>query len=145
MSDTLVLIGGDAPTAPMAWVRVSQAGEISQRGVVDDAPPPATSATRTILVLPGADARLKPLDLPTRSEAQARAGAAALSAARLALKMISTLLSARRWTARARRGWSRPYQVRACGNGLSVAEASALTRTPLSWIALLGQRRAKKL
>jgi type II secretion system protein L len=73
-----VLIGGDAPTAPMAWARVSGAGEVSQRGVVDEAPPPAIAATRTILVLPGADARLKPLELPTRSEAQARAGAAAL-------------------------------------------------------------------
>ncbi len=78
MSDCLVLIGGEAPNEPMAWARVTAAREIGQSGMVDDARPPAIAPSRTILVLPGADARLKSLELPARSETQARAGASAL-------------------------------------------------------------------
>jgi len=84
VSDVLVLIGGDAPAAPMAWARVNESGNVTQRGMVDEAPPPATAPARTILVLPGADARVKRLVLPARSEAQARAGAEALFGGSLA-------------------------------------------------------------
>jgi type II secretion system protein L len=83
MSDTLVLIGGDAPDAPMAWVRTDGA-RIGARGMVDETPPPATAPVRTVLVLPGADARLVHLELPARSDAQARAGAEMLVAGALA-------------------------------------------------------------
>ncbi len=75
MSDVLVLIGGDAPFAPMAWALVDANGDLRNSGMVDDARPPAAAPARTVLVLPGADARLKRLELPARSDAQARAGA----------------------------------------------------------------------
>lgn len=84
MSEALVLIAGDAPDAPMAWARVDAQGRIAAQGMSDDAPPPATAPARTALVLPGADARLVRLDLPARSEAQARAGAQAMLGGALA-------------------------------------------------------------
>ncbi len=83
MSEFLVLIGGDAPEAPMAWAHTDGA-RISAHGMADDAPPPQTPPARTILVLPGADARLVRLDLPARAEAQARAGAEMLIGGSLA-------------------------------------------------------------
>lgn len=75
MSEYLVLIGGDAPNAPMAWARVGSNGDVSAQDVAHVTPPPATPPQRTFLVLPGAEARLQRLDLPARTEAQARAGA----------------------------------------------------------------------
>jgi len=78
VSAYLVLLGGDAPSAPIAWVHSDGA-----RGMVDDAPPPR--AARTVLVLPGADGRLVRAALPARSEAQARAGAELLLAGTLAV------------------------------------------------------------
>lgn len=78
MSDLLVLIGGDQPDAPMGWARASADGRVLEHGVTDETPPPAAAPSRTVLVLPGADARVRRLDLPARSEAQARAGAALL-------------------------------------------------------------------
>jgi len=74
VSDILVLIGGDGPEAPIAWTRVGEDGAVRERGV-SGPNPPAFAPSRTVLVLPGADARVKRLDLPARSEAQARAGA----------------------------------------------------------------------
>lgn len=75
MSDVLVLIGGDAPGAPFAWACVDGAGNITRRGITSESSPPAFPPGRTILVLPAADARLRRLELPARSDTQARAGA----------------------------------------------------------------------
>lgn len=75
MKEALVLIGGDGPDAPMAWARVDPQGRVVQQGFSDETPPPAAAGSNTMLVLPGAEARIKRLDLPARSEAQARAGA----------------------------------------------------------------------
>lgn len=75
MSDVLVLIGGDAPAEPIAWALANAQGRVSASGMDDRTPPPAVAPARTVMVLPGADARLQRLDLPARSEAQARAGA----------------------------------------------------------------------
>lgn len=84
MSDTLVLISGDAPSAPMAWARLDGAGTVLSQGEVGAAPPPAATPARTVLVLPAADARLARLELPARSQAQARAGAAMMLKASMA-------------------------------------------------------------
>nr|HRK64971.1 type II secretion system protein GspL [Terricaulis sp.] len=83
MSEWLILIGGDAPEAPMAWAR-ADGQRILARGMADEGAPPETPPARTLLVLPGADARLTRLDLPARADAQARAGAEMLIGASLA-------------------------------------------------------------
>ncbi|HRO04072.1 MAG TPA: hypothetical protein PLS69_10765, partial [Terricaulis sp.] len=76
MSAILLLIGGSDPEAPMAWAQIDDAGAIEAQGVLaPGAQAPAAPPARTVLVLPGADARVKLLDLPARTEAQARAGA----------------------------------------------------------------------
>lgn len=84
MSECLVLIGGDSPSAPLAWVRVSERGAVVEEGFTDDRAPPSAAPARTVLVLPAADARLRRLELPARSEAQARAGAEMLFGGSLA-------------------------------------------------------------
>ncbi len=83
MSGWVVLIGADAPSSPFSWVVVSESGRIVAEGVSAERQPPAAAPQRTVLVIPGADARLKQLRLPARTEAQARAGAAALFGADL--------------------------------------------------------------
>lgn len=83
MTDVVVLIGADAPSAPLSWVVVSGSGRIIGEGVGSERRPPAAAPQHTVLVIPGADARLKQIRLPARSEAQARAGAAALFGADL--------------------------------------------------------------
>lgn len=83
MSEWLVLIGGDAPEAPMDWAR-TDGHRILARGIADEGAPPATAPARTVLVLPGADARITRLDLPARAETQARAGAEMLIGGSLA-------------------------------------------------------------
>lgn len=75
MSEFLVLIAGDNPAAQIVWARVSADGRVVAQGAAHQTPPPAMPPQRTILVLPGAEARLKRLELPARTEAQARAGA----------------------------------------------------------------------
>lgn len=76
MSALLLLIGGEDPEAPMAWAQVDDVGVVLAQGVLaGGAQAPAAPPARTVLVLPGADARVKVLDLPARTEAQARAGA----------------------------------------------------------------------
>ncbi|MDX2236450.1 MAG: type II secretion system protein GspL [Hyphomonadaceae bacterium] len=89
MSDVLVLVGGDGPEDPIAWARVSRDGDILARGVAraGDAVAPAG---RIVLVAPGADAQIKRLLLPARTEAQARAGAAALFEGVLAASAADT-------------------------------------------------------
>jgi len=60
----------------MAWAQVDAAGVVQAQGVLaHGAQAPAAPPGRTLLVLPGADARVKVLDLPARTQAQARAGA----------------------------------------------------------------------
>src|SRR5690606_20502878 len=76
MSAILLLIGGSDPEAPMAWAQIDDAGAIEAQGVLA----PGAQATvappaRAVPVLPGADARVKLLDLPARTAAEARAGA----------------------------------------------------------------------
>lgn len=83
MNEWLILIGGDEPEAPMAWAR-TDGHRILARGMADEGAPPAMAPARTLLVLPGADARLTRLDLPARADAQARAGAEMLIGASLA-------------------------------------------------------------
>lgn len=78
MSETLVLIGGDTPSAPMVWARVAGDGALLERGVAGQTRAPSQTPQRTVLIIPAADARLRRLVLPARSQAQARAGAAAL-------------------------------------------------------------------
>lgn len=70
----LVLIGGDDVNAPMAWARADGGGEVSERGQPGQTPPAAAPA-RTILILPGAEARVRRLETEARTEAQARAAA----------------------------------------------------------------------
>lgn len=78
MNDVLVLIGGETPSDPVAWARIDAAGEIAARGQAHDAGALDGRGARVVLIVPGADAQLKRLDLPARTEAQARAGAAVL-------------------------------------------------------------------
>lgn len=76
MSEALVLIAGETPDEPMAWARVDSAGRVVQRGVARTGETaPATHPSRTALVISAAEAQLRRLELPARTEAQARAGA----------------------------------------------------------------------
>jgi type II secretion system protein L len=72
----LVLFGGDDPGEPMAWAQVSpNSGEVKAHGMAQTgASAPAAAPSRTVLVLSGAEAQLKRIALPARTEAQARAG-----------------------------------------------------------------------
>jgi general secretion pathway protein L len=78
VSEALVLIGGAGPADVMAWARVSvDDGAVLDQGLVEArASVPAAAPSRTVLVIPGADAQVKRVDLPARTEPQARAGAA---------------------------------------------------------------------
>jgi general secretion pathway protein L len=75
MSEVLVLLGGPAPDAPLAWVRVEiPSGAVLAHGVAarhGDAP--AASSARTVLVLPGSEATVRRVPLDASTEAQARA------------------------------------------------------------------------
>lgn len=84
MTALLVLIGGDAPDAPMAWAAVDASGQVERTGMAQRGALPSAQPARTMLVLPGADAHLRRLELPARSEAQARAGAEVLLGGKLA-------------------------------------------------------------
>ncbi len=84
MSAALVIIGGDSPDAPMAWAALDAQGRVERTGAVGDGALPGSPADRTILILPAADAQLKRLELPARSDAQARAGAEMLFGGKLA-------------------------------------------------------------
>jgi type II secretion system protein L len=68
----------------MAWAVVDGQSRVERVGMAGDGGMPAGQPARTILVLPGADAQLKRLELPARSEAQARAGAEMLFGGKLA-------------------------------------------------------------
>lgn len=72
--DILILFGGEAPDDPMAWACTDAFGAILTRGDAGEALP-ANRPTRTVLVMPGADAQVKRLELPARTEAQARVAA----------------------------------------------------------------------
>lgn len=78
MSDMIVLIGANEPFEPMHWLVVSAAGRVTAEGLSSERRPPTSAASRVVLAVPGVDARLKKIQLPARSEAQARAGAEAL-------------------------------------------------------------------
>lgn len=84
MSALLVLIGGDAPDAPIAWASVDAGGRVERSGMADRGDLPSAPPERTVLILPGADAHLRRLELPARSDAQARAGAQMLLGGKLA-------------------------------------------------------------
>ncbi len=76
MSDVLVLIAGDSPEAALAWARADSEGRIQEQGLAPiGAPIPAAQAARTILVLAGAEARLRRVEIAARTQAQARAAA----------------------------------------------------------------------
>jgi type II secretion system protein L len=76
VSEGLILFAAESVDAPMAWALVdSDSGAVISRGYSDEAPPPAAAPAQTALVLPGADAQVKRIDLPARTEAQARAAA----------------------------------------------------------------------
>ena len=76
MSEALILLGGDAPEAPMAWARVDGDGRILAQGLCAGSDrAPAAQPSRTMLILSGAEARVRRLELPARTEAQARAAA----------------------------------------------------------------------
>ncbi|MBY0562961.1 MAG: hypothetical protein K2P58_02145 [Hyphomonadaceae bacterium] len=76
MSEALVLIAGETPEEPVAWARVDAAGRVIERGVARAGErAPAAHPARTALVISAAEARLRRLELPARTEAQARAGA----------------------------------------------------------------------
>ncbi|MBL8549595.1 MAG: hypothetical protein JNJ73_06400 [Hyphomonadaceae bacterium] len=74
--DILVLIGAETPGA-MAWMLIDiDTMEERAHGVADDgAPAPRAPTAHTMLVLPGADALVKRVELNARTEAQARAAA----------------------------------------------------------------------
>lgn len=76
MSEALVLIAGETPEEPMAWARVDASGRLVERGVARAGESaPAAHPSRTALVISAAEAQLRRLELPARTEAQARAGA----------------------------------------------------------------------
>lgn len=77
-AEALVLLGGDSPDAAIEWALVDiESGNVSSSGVTRGGDVlPAVAPARTALILPGSDAQLKRLELPARSEAQARAAAA---------------------------------------------------------------------
>ena len=87
----LVLVAGETPEAPIAWIRV-QSGAIVARGQIEPggALPAASSC---ILILPGFEAQLRLLDTPARSAAQARAAAAYLFRGALATSEADTLFA----------------------------------------------------
>lgn len=74
----LVLFADGAPGDAMAWLQVDgRNGETLERGVAAPGQaPPAAAPARTVLVVSGADAQVRRVALPARTEAQARAGAA---------------------------------------------------------------------
>ena len=75
-SDALILFADEDIAAPMAWAFAdADTGAILARGLSDETPPPAAAPERTALVLPGADAQVKRVELPARSYEQARAAA----------------------------------------------------------------------
>jgi len=75
VSGFLLLLAGREPADPIAWALADDDGALRLRGVGE---PAAHAPARTVLVIPGADARLGRLDLPAETEAQARAAAALL-------------------------------------------------------------------
>ncbi|MFZ4121830.1 MAG: type II secretion system protein GspL [Caulobacterales bacterium] len=80
--DYLLLVGADNPNAPLAWALVRGAtGQVLRQGMVDEQTRGGIAAaprTRTILLIPATEAQLKRVELPARTEAQARAAAAYL-------------------------------------------------------------------
>ncbi len=68
----LVLIGGDNPDAAMDWAQIDARGALVAYGPLETAP----KAARVVLIAPGADAQVRRLEIPARTEAQARAAAA---------------------------------------------------------------------
>lgn len=77
MSVTLVLLGGEAPGAPMSWLQVRRGDHaVLGRGslVGGGQAPPGTKDC--ILILRGAEAQIRALELPAKTEAQARGAAA---------------------------------------------------------------------
>jgi type II secretion system protein L len=76
VSEGLILFAADSIDAPMAWALVdTDDGAILARGFTNESKPPATAPAQTAVVLPGADAQVKRIELPARTEAQARAAA----------------------------------------------------------------------
>ncbi|MEZ5995731.1 MAG: type II secretion system protein GspL [Hyphomonadaceae bacterium] len=74
MSEFLILIGGDRPDAAMVWARADAEGHVLEQGLAEGACP-AAHPGRTVLVLPGAEARVQRVEMDARTQAQARAAA----------------------------------------------------------------------
>lgn len=77
MSATLVLLGGEAPDAPMSWLRVRRSDRaVLGRGSLAGGGQAPQGTNDCILVLRGAEVQIRALELPAKTEAQARGAAA---------------------------------------------------------------------
>ncbi len=90
----IVLIAGNTPEEPMAWVRL-QAGAtgVAASGMVASGDAIRGAQGECLLVIPGFDAQLRRLATPTRSAAQARAAAAHLFKDSLATDTVDTVFA----------------------------------------------------
>lgn len=72
----LVLFGDRGPSDALGWAQLDpRTSAVVARGTAGpNEPAPAAAPARTVLVLSGAEAQLRRLALPARTEAQARAG-----------------------------------------------------------------------
>ncbi len=87
----IVLVAGNTPEEPMAWVRL--AAGAAATGVVASGESIRGATGDCILVIPGFDAQLRRLTTPTRSPAQARAAAMHLFKDGLATGVSETIFA----------------------------------------------------
>jgi type II secretion system protein L len=80
----LVLFGGESPDAPIAWMQVRRDGAELARGVLSGAG--TAPDGDAVLILRGAEAQLGSVDLPAKTEAQARGAAAFAFEGKLAME-----------------------------------------------------------
>lgn len=126
----LVLIGGPTPSAPLMWATVDDSGAVVSHGEDSAAQPPRAAPEHTILIVPGADVQVKQVELPARTDAQARAAAPMLFESALAategvhyaigpaqnadgLRLVAAIAQTRldQWLARCRAASADPYLV----------------------------------
>jgi type II secretion system protein L len=91
-SAVIILVAGNTPAEPMAWVRLAS-GAVVATGMVAGGESIRGVSGECILVVPGFDAQLRRLETPTRSAPQARAAAAHLFRDSLATDAAETVFA----------------------------------------------------
>lgn len=91
-STVIILVAGNTPAEPMAWVRLAS-GAVAATGMVAVGEAIRGASGDCILVIPGFDAQLRRLETPTRSAPQARAAAAHLFRDSLATDAAETVFA----------------------------------------------------